>query len=89
MELLNGIPDSDTFHRVFEKANPQELSKILRDWLDYHCKKRNVVSIDGKTICVSEREEHKAYHAVSAFVRENRITLGEIRLSQCCWRCLI
>lgn len=82
LELPNGIPDSDTFRRVYEKVNPQELSKILRDWLDYHCKKRDVVSIDGKTIRGSKSEEHKAYHIVSAFVRENRITLGEIKTEE-------
>jgi hypothetical protein len=35
LELPNGIPDSDTFRRVFERVNPQELSKCLTDWLDF------------------------------------------------------
>ena len=33
LELPNGIPDSDTFRRVFERLNPKELSKCLSDWL--------------------------------------------------------
>ena len=33
LELPNGIPDSDTFRRVFERLNPQELSDCLSDWL--------------------------------------------------------
>jgi predicted transposase YbfD/YdcC len=82
LALPNGIPDSDTFRRVFEKVNPQELSEVLRDWLNFHCEKRSVVSIDGKTIRGSESSEHKAYHVVSAFVRENRITLGEIKTDE-------
>jgi len=45
--LPNGIPDRDTFRRVFEKANPQELSEVLRDWPDFHREVRNAVSIDG------------------------------------------
>lgn len=82
LELPNGIPDSDTFRRVFERVNPQEVADNLRDWLDLHCKKRSVVSIDGKTICGSKNAEHKAYHVVSAFVSENRITLGEIKTDE-------
>ena len=29
LELPNGIPDSDTFRRVFERLKPDELSKCL------------------------------------------------------------
>ena len=82
LKLPNGIPDSDTFRRVFERVNPQELSEVLREWLDVHREKRSVVSIDGKTIRGSGRSEHKAYHVVSAFVQENRITLGEIKTDE-------
>lgn len=78
LALPNGIPDSDTFRRVFEKVNAQELSEVLCDWLDFHRETRSVVSIDGKTIRRSNSSAHKASHVVSAFVAENRITLGEI-----------
>jgi hypothetical protein len=30
LELPNGIPDSDTFRRLFERLDPKELSKHLR-----------------------------------------------------------
>lgn len=82
LNLPNGIPDSDTFRRVFEKVNPQELSSILREWLDLHRSEREIVSIDGKTMCGSGNAKHKAYHVVSAFVSENRITLGEIKTDE-------
>lgn len=36
--------------------------------------KREIVAIDGKTICGSGNAEHSAYHVVSAFVVENEIT---------------
>jgi predicted transposase YbfD/YdcC len=78
LELPNGIPDSDTFRRLFERINPAELSDALYDWLDMKCEKRNVIAIDGKTICGSKNTKHKAYHVVSAFVAENQITLGEV-----------
>lgn len=34
LELPHGIPDSDTFRRVFERADPQELSKWLNKWIE-------------------------------------------------------
>ena len=43
LELPNGIPDSDTFRRVFERINPQELSECLYDWLDMARAERGVV----------------------------------------------
>lgn len=82
LELPNGIPDSDTFRRVFEKVKPEELSKALYSWLDVERAKRAVVAIDGKTIGGSRSDEHKAYHVVSAWVVENQITLGEIAVDE-------
>ena len=78
LELPNGIPDSDTFRRVFERINPNALSECLYDWLSYNRKDGSVIAVDGKTICGSGNHQHKAYHVVSAFVAENHITLGEI-----------
>ncbi len=34
LELPHGIPDSDTFRRVFERMDPQGLSKWLNGWLE-------------------------------------------------------
>lgn len=78
LELPNGIPDSDTFRRLFERLSPTELSECLNSWVDVEREKRSVIAVDGKTICGSGNREHKAYHVVSAFVAENQITLGEI-----------
>ena len=33
LELPNGIPDEDTFRRIFERLNPVELMKCLQNWL--------------------------------------------------------
>jgi predicted transposase YbfD/YdcC len=82
LELPNGIPDSDTFRRVFERIDPTELSKALYDWLGVEREKRGVIAIDGKTICGSANAEHKAYHVVSAFVAESQITLNEITVDE-------
>lgn len=82
LELPNGIPDSDTFRRVFEKIDPSELSSCLINWVSTERKKRSVIAVDGKTICGSRNSQHKAYHVVSAFVAENQITLGEINVEE-------
>lgn len=82
LELPNGIPDSDTFRRVFEKIAPSELSAALNNWIAAERDKRAAVAIDGKTICGSGNDSHKAYHVVSAFVAENQITLGEVSVDE-------
>lgn len=79
LELPNGIPDSDTFRRVFERINPKELSKVLNEVIEVEGR---VVAIDGKTICGSGNADHKAYHVVSAWVTENQITLGQLETSE-------
>lgn len=82
LELPNGIPDSDTFRRVFERIDPAELSNALYNWLGMEREKRGTIAIDGKTICGSGNADHKAYHVVSAFVAENQITLGEVTVDE-------
>lgn len=82
LELPNGIPDSDTFRRVFEKLNPSELSSCLINWISAERTKRGVVAIDGKTICGSGNAKHKAYHVISAFVAESQLTLGELTVEE-------
>lgn len=82
LELQNGIPDSDTFRRVFEKIKPEELSECPVNWLDAELPERCVIAMDGKTICGSGNEKHKAYHVVSAFIAQSQITLGEITVEE-------
>ncbi len=75
LALPNGIPDSDTFRRVFERIDPKELGEVLQELVEV---KGNTVAIDGKTICGSGNGKHKAYHVVSAWVAEHQITLGQL-----------
>lgn len=79
LDLPNGIPDSDTFRRVYERLEPNAVAKSLKAWLDdsRNSGGRNV-NIDGKTICGSKNSGHSTYHVVSAWVEENQIALGEI-----------
>jgi predicted transposase YbfD/YdcC len=78
LALENGIPDKDTFRRVFERLNPSEVAQCLYGWLGNRETDGKTVNIDGKTIRGSKNAKHKAYHVVSAWVSENQITLGEI-----------
>lgn len=83
LELPNGIPDSDTFRRVFERLDSVALAESLNAWLDRGGSSGGrSVAIDGKTICGSKNATHKAYHVVSAWVTENEITLGEIAVEE-------
>lgn len=78
LTLPNGIPDSDTFRRVFERITPEALSECLYDWLGHHLEEGRVIAVDGKTIRGSKSKSHKAYHVVSAFAAENQLVLGEL-----------
>jgi len=78
LEIENGIPDKDTFRRVFERLDPSEVAECLYSWLDNRDCKGKTVNFDGKTICGSKNASHDAYHVVSAWVSESQITLGEI-----------
>ena len=53
LELLNGMPDSDTFRRLFEKLVSSELSRCLANWIEIERKKHCIIALDGKTICGS------------------------------------
>lgn len=83
LELPHGIPDSDTFRRVFERLEPSSLAEALNTWR--HGTPGNggrSVNIDGKTIRGSGSGTHKACHVISAWVGENAITLGELSVEE-------
>lgn len=82
LELPNGIPNGDTFRRVYERLESSELSKCLSNWLEVEREKRAIIAIDGKTICGSKSSAHKAFHVVSAWAVENQITLGELAVDE-------
>jgi len=83
LELPHGIPDSDTFRRVYERVEPNALGKSLNAWLGHAGTSggRNV-NIDGKTIRGSKSSKQPAFHVVSAWVAENNITLGELAVAE-------
>jgi hypothetical protein len=74
LEIPNGIPDSDTFRRVFERVDPNALAKSLNEWLEAEQSPGGrSVNIDGKTIRGSKSKSLAARHVVSAWVEETGI----------------
>lgn len=83
LELPNGIPDSDTFRRVFERLDPAELSNWLNDWVTSERQDGGrLINVDGKTIRGSKSSNHRAYHVISAWVGETGITLGQLQVEE-------
>jgi predicted transposase YbfD/YdcC len=80
LELPNGIPDEDTFRRVFERVEPAQLLECLQQWLAETSQAGGrEINIDGKTIRGSAKAgEQKGIHMVSAWVNENNLTLGQL-----------
>jgi hypothetical protein len=67
LELPHGIPDEDTFRRIFERLNPGDLMKYPQNWLGEMGEAGGrQVSIDGKT------------SRGSAWVRENNLVPGQL-----------
>ena len=55
LELPNGIPDSDTFRRVFECLNPTALAECLYDWKSPRCQSCWIIWQRICPGCLSER----------------------------------
>lgn len=85
LELPNGIPSNDTYRRVLERIQPKQLEAAYRSWvLPYVggcCGKQ--IAVDGKTICgASSQLDNSKLHIVSAWVKEDQISLGQLRTSE-------
>jgi predicted transposase YbfD/YdcC len=85
LTLQNGIPSHDTIGRVFASIDPLKFEKCFISWansLKNKDIKREVVAIDGKTICGSRDSFHntKATHLVSAWACQNQLVLGQTKV---------
>ena len=61
LALPNGIPDSNTFRRVFERVDPQTLGEVLRDWLEQKADWTGLNAIGGVTSTVDENGKIRTY----------------------------
>ena len=84
LELPNGIPSDDTFRRVFEFIDSEQLNRCFLSWVNTLVTKMGgeIIPIDGKTIRGSyDRSTGKsAVHLVSAWASEQRMVLAQIKV---------
>ncbi len=80
LKLPNGIPSHDTFNRFFSALDPPAFEKCFLSWTRAvaQCTQGRVISVDGKTIRGSKKQEAKtAIHMVSAWCNANNIVLAQ------------
>jgi predicted transposase YbfD/YdcC len=81
LELPNGIPSHDTFGRVFALLDPQQLTRVLRQFVQavVGSLQGEAVAIDGKTLaCSGESRGKEALHLVSAWATQRGVVLGQV-----------
>lgn len=80
VSLVNGIPSSDTFRRVFTLLDPDCIEYLLRTHASeiVGCgKASNQIAVDGKALCGSKKLNLQCLYSVSAWCHENGLVLGE------------
>jgi len=73
--LENGIASHDTFQRVFQIIKAEELENSFVSWVKSLAVKvkKEIVSIDGKTVCGSKSDMARAIHMVGAWGNSNQL----------------
>ena len=82
LDLSHGIPSADTFRRVLSAVNPKAFNACFIAWVQALSlgTAGKLIALDGKTVRHSfdRATGRKALHVVSAWIAENRLTLGQI-----------
>jgi predicted transposase YbfD/YdcC len=82
LELPNGIPSHDTFGRVFALLDPQQLVRVLRQFVQtvVGSLQGETIAIDGKTLRRSGESTtgKEALHLVSAWATQHGVSLGQV-----------
>lgn len=82
LELPNGIPSHDTFGRVFALLDPQQLARLLRQFVQTvtGSLQGETVALDGKTVRRSgdSATGKDALHLVSAWATQHGVVLGQV-----------
>jgi predicted transposase YbfD/YdcC len=78
LELPNGIPNADTFERIFEMLEPNVVANRLRWLLQNDEIMGKIIAFDGKTMRGSIRDGIRGLHVLSAFLTDAQIVIGEI-----------
>jgi predicted transposase YbfD/YdcC len=85
LTLPSGIPSHDTFNRVFQALDPEEMEKGFFSWVSSIARLTagEVVAIDGKTLCGTRETGKKALvHMVSAWAEGNGLVLGQRKVDE-------
>src|SRR5262245_42146028 len=82
LELPYGIASHDTFGRVFALLDPQQLARVLRQFVQAITGSLEgaAVAIDGKTLAGSSDSTtaKQALHLVSAWATQHGVVLGQV-----------
>ena len=83
LPLPNGIPSHDTFNRVISSLDPAEFEQCFGNWISaLIVATREVISLDGKTICGAKVNGKSPIHMVSAWASKNNIVLGQVKVDE-------
>lgn len=70
LSLPNGIPNADTFERIFEMLDSKIVAKRMRWLLQSQEVAGKIIAFDGKTARGSAKGDRRAFHTLSAFLVE-------------------
>ena len=84
LKLVNGIPSHDTMSRIFGMLDPKEFQASFIGWAKEACGKhtREIMSLDGKTMCGSRNGDKKPVHMVSAWASKARAVFGQLAVDR-------
>jgi predicted transposase YbfD/YdcC len=86
LDLSHGIPSDDTFARVLARLDPGAFARCLLSWIQavQEITDNRLIAIDGKTLRGSydRRDGKAAIHMVSAWASENKLSLGQVVVSE-------
>jgi predicted transposase YbfD/YdcC len=83
LRLPHGIPTHDTFDRVFASIDPLAFERCFMSWTaTLVASGKKLIAIDGKTLRASFEHgwSRTPIHMVSAFVSDNRLVLGQLKV---------
>jgi len=84
LRLPEGIPSHDTFERVFDLLDPEQVQSCFRDWMHalHEALGLSSIAIDGKTLRGSGVGGRQTLHLVSAWATANGLSLGQVAVAE-------